>query len=731
MAEAEQLRAEAKRAQLQIDLKRLRERRAILENIDAVLLQLYDEKLTVEDVVRTQKQLLRKEMFFRIAELANVEIVSSQRQRLFALYEDLLLEISRVDPALHAEITSEITKELNSELNRYRNAPLSNLPASATPPSSASSSGEEVYDELLQQWMRQMQGDAERNGSANGSLDMNAFTSLNVTDLADLVGARLVRFPPALPLSMVPLMLQGGELNKADVALLLSDEVFGGLFDVASLKKDVSAYLLTLQGTPSDASLSPGDLLVLARQRIDKIPGLSDRVRVLLLPQYDSPVSRGGPLSRRTQIQSNDNKDTSQKMTERYSGSTFTPIFVVLSRAAKPRAPTTLENLGAVLTLTASCATSLLFATDLYAQNPLFVDRALAGDPSTASSVLGVAGGFVLLQLLHDYLGHFLVASAVYKLPLAPLSFYLPSLQTGLFGSYPRFLDYAPSRSALFDIAIAGPVVGFVLSLVCALYGLQQTSLASDTLLATFPQLPSSLLHSSLLLDSLTSTFLAPALSFSSSSSSNALPLHPFAVVGLVGLLVNALNFLPIGRLDGGRVALAVAGRRNFQALSSLALVLQAVSFALRPSEVMLYWALIVVVLLRSPDLPPEDDVTAVSAPPSSALQKHVQRELLTKEGEEEKTVEVESGDTSTDNASRNGDSVHGGESGDPRHSLVRAFRAGALALCLFLTTTAMLPSVSPDTSSPTPVQTTPQRTPSSSFPANIVQSDLDGDLWS
>jgi membrane-associated protease RseP (regulator of RpoE activity) len=43
-------------------------------------------------------------------------------------------------------------------------------------------------------------------------------------------------------------------------------------------------------------------------------------------------------------------------------------------------------------------------------------------------------------------------------------------------------------------------------------------------------------------------------------ASSPVISLHPLAVIGFVTFLVNALQLLPIGRLDGGRVATAVLG---------------------------------------------------------------------------------------------------------------------------------------------------------------------------
>jgi membrane-associated protease RseP (regulator of RpoE activity) len=53
------------------------------------------------------------------------------------------------------------------------------------------------------------------------------------------------------------------------------------------------------------------------------------------------------------------------------------------------------------------------------------------------------------------------------------------------------------------------------------------------------------------------------------------IPIHPLAIVGLTGVVINALNMMPIGRLDGGRAASAVFGRRTAAVLGTLTLLLQ------------------------------------------------------------------------------------------------------------------------------------------------------------
>lgn len=98
---------------------------------------------------------------------------------------------------------------------------------------------------------------------------------------------------------------------------------------------------------------------------------------------------------------------------------------------------------------------------------------------------------------MHD-LGH-IVAAKINGIEIA-LPVYVPSLQLGLFGSVTRFLSYPKDRKAYFDVAIAGPVFGFLSSVACIVTGIILTQQASPAEIAQFPGLPIGFFDSSVLL---------------------------------------------------------------------------------------------------------------------------------------------------------------------------------------------------------------------------------------
>lgn len=234
--------------------------------------------------------------------------------------------------------------------------------------------------------------------------------------------------------------------------------------------------------------------------------------------------------------------------------------------------------------------------------------------------------GLLGTQLAHE-LGH-AIAAKVHNVKLQ-FPVFLPSLQLGIYGAITRFLSYPKSRKALFDVSIAGPLLGFLTGAAATAFGIHETMIASPEALALYPAIPAGFFQSSFLFNEILHQFLhitqiaAPIATDSVNGLANGNPpvqtavdvvsVHPAVAVGAVSMLTNALNFLPIGRLDGGRVAMAVGGRRASSSATFLFLLLQGVSLLTNVSPVNLAWIIAVAVLQRSQDIPPEDDISPVA----------------------------------------------------------------------------------------------------------------------
>lgn len=169
--------------------------------------------------------------------------------------------------------------------------------------------------------------------------------------------------------------------------------------------------------------------------------------------------------------------------------------------------------------------------------------------------------------------------------------------------SFPR------NRAALLDFALSGPLAGFAISILLLAGGTLATVYASSNALVQFPVVPVSLLKASYFVGSMLS-FLAPKTMIL--PSSQPVPVHPLFMIGFAGLISNALNMLPIGRLDGGRAYTAVFGSRNASIASTLTLAFMALLSLTGMSNIAIFWGALVVLFQRHPEIPVRDEVTEV-----------------------------------------------------------------------------------------------------------------------
>ena len=170
-----------------------------------------------------------------------------------------------------------------------------------------------------------------------------------------------------------------------------------------------------------------------------------------------------------------------------------------------------------------------------------------------ALAVQGLWYSLTLLAILGAHeLGHYLAcryyrinASLPYFLP-APFGF------AGTFGAVIRIRQPITAKGPLFDMGVAGPFAGFLVALPALLLGLTMSNVAPLP-----PRFIGAELGEPLLFKA------AEWLVWGPIPDNLSLNLHPMAFAAWLGLLVTALNLLPVGQLDGGHVTYAVFGRRS------------------------------------------------------------------------------------------------------------------------------------------------------------------------
>eukprot|EP00563_Minutocellus_polymorphus_P009759 CAMPEP_0181025234 /NCGR_PEP_ID=MMETSP1070-20121207/2994_1 /TAXON_ID=265543 /ORGANISM="Minutocellus polymorphus, Strain NH13" /LENGTH=849 /DNA_ID=CAMNT_0023102339 /DNA_START=39 /DNA_END=2585 /DNA_ORIENTATION=- len=184
---------------------------------------------------------------------------------------------------------------------------------------------------------------------------------------------------------------------------------------------------------------------------------------------------------------------------------------------------------------------------------------------------------FMGTQIVHEA-AHWAVASS--KKMEITFPTLVPSLVTGVTSSITALKKSPKNKQDLFDFAIVGPLAGIIASCALLFLGCGITATLDSASYAQLPALPLAVLRQSALAGGIMEYILGDGmLSVPASAAGTAaladvnISLHPFAIAGFFGLVVNAINLVPYGRTDGGRVALALFGRSGSQVAGFFALI--------------------------------------------------------------------------------------------------------------------------------------------------------------
>ena len=262
------------------------------------------------------------------------------------------------------------------------------------------------------------------------------------------------------------------------------------------------------------------------------------------------------------------------------------PIVVVLPSANDPTPATRTQWLIALILFLATGFTCMVAAS-------IFQGFSLLQDWSRWTDTLPLTLGIVLVLVAHE-LAHWFTARQ-YDVRLGP-PFFLPTWQIGSFGGLTRIESVMPNRTSLFDIGFSGPAVGGVLSFVFLFVGLILSHEGSIF------QLPPTFFHSSILVGTLARFMLGDQI------QNTLVDIDPLVIVGWLGLLITAINILPVGQLDGGRIVQAIYGRKILRRTSIVTLGVLAIATFFNPLA--LYWMIVILLLQRQLEQPQLNELT-------------------------------------------------------------------------------------------------------------------------
>ncbi|KAL8093610.1 putative zinc metalloprotease EGY2, chloroplastic [Apium graveolens] len=209
----------------------------------------------------------------------------------------------------------------------------------------------------------------------------------------------------------------------------------------------------------------------------------------------------------------------------------------------------------------------------------------------------GLPGALVTALVLGAHeIGHIIVAnSSGVKLGVP---YFVPSWQIGSFGAITRIMNIVPKRQDLLKVAAAGPLAGFSLGLGLLLVGFFLPP--SDGIGVI---VDASVFHESLFVGGLAKLLLGDVL-----KEGGQISLNPLLVWAWAGLLINAINSIPAGELDGGRIAFSIWGRKASARFTGASIVLLGLSSLF--SDVAFYWVALIFFLQRGPIAPLSEEIT-------------------------------------------------------------------------------------------------------------------------
>lgn len=193
----------------------------------------------------------------------------------------------------------------------------------------------------------------------------------------------------------------------------------------------------------------------------------------------------------------------------------------------------------------------------------------------------------IMLILGSHELGHYFAARR-HKLAVT-LPYFIPApfiSFLGTFGAFIQLRQPMKNRKVLFDVGAAGPLAGLVFAIPILFIGLStspvrplppQSTLEGDSIFYAFSKL---LVFGEYLPNGRVDVYL-----------------NQLAMAGWAGLLVTALNLIPVGQLDGGHILFSLAGRKA--RMLYYPMVIASVLLAIQ-SQAWILWVLLLLLFGRT-----------------------------------------------------------------------------------------------------------------------------------
>ena len=309
------------------------------------------------------------------------------------------------------------------------------------------------------------------------------------------------------------------------------------------------------------------------------------------IPYQDGLIFKGNLRGDPEQVHSRLSASLQARLGDRYrlflvENQDDKPVAIILPSENDPQPTTVSQKILALVLLLATFATTL-------ETGGLLLGFDFFSSPARYLEVLPIAAGIWAVLGSREIARR--VLASRYNVGLS-WPFFIPTWQIGSFGAIDRFESLLPNRKVLFDISIAGPAAGGIVALSMLVLGL----LLSHT--GSLFQIPAEFFKASVLVGTLAKVVLGSAL------QQQLVDVHPLVVIGWLGLVITAINLMPAGQLDGGRIVQAIYGRKTANLATLATFAVLAIASLVNPLA--LYWAIVILILQRNLERPTLNELT-------------------------------------------------------------------------------------------------------------------------
>ncbi len=197
----------------------------------------------------------------------------------------------------------------------------------------------------------------------------------------------------------------------------------------------------------------------------------------------------------------------------------------------------------------------------------------------------GVAFSIAILAIVGTHETAHYFAARKYDVE-ATLPYFIPApTLIGTFGAVISVKSHIPTRNALFDLGVSGPLAGIIITIPVLLIGIHYSTIA--------PINSGSVIFTPPLLMSITSYFVAPSV-----PNEYMLQMNPVAFAGWVGVVITMLNLMPVAFLDGGHISRSLFNEKIHKIMSFAGIV---ITMALGWIPMAILMAVIMVMTKRHP----------------------------------------------------------------------------------------------------------------------------------